>query len=135
MAPLSYLDASGRAVQDIELPFVHDTIEAQQANYAQVQGQLNAEGAGGAANAEVEPVDGAGRVVQRTQSTESGAYRFSNVDRGQYRVRVNRRGFRTSEAPVAAAPAATSRANMDLAHGPVGALSRPSGDRLRSRPT
>ncbi|MDO9021218.1 MAG: carboxypeptidase regulatory-like domain-containing protein [Myxococcales bacterium] len=116
VATLSYLDASGRAVQDIELPFVHDTVEAQQANYAQVQGQLNAEGAGGAANAEVELVDGAGRVVQRTQSTESGAYRFSNVDRGQYRVRVSRRGFRTSEAPVAAAPASTSRANMDLAH-------------------
>ena len=90
---------------------------------------------GGAANAEVELVDGAGRVVQRTQSIESGAYRFSNVDRGQYRVRVSRRGFRTSEALVTAAPAATSCANMDLAHRPVGELSRPSGDRLRSLPT
>ena len=116
VATLSYVDRSGRALQEIELPFVHDTAEAQQANYAQVQGQLDAEGAGGAANAEVELVDNAGRVVQRTQSTESGAYRFSNIDRGQYRVRVSRPGFRPMEAPVAAAPAATSSADMRLMH-------------------
>jgi hypothetical protein len=116
VATLSYVDRGGRSLQEIELPFVHDTVEAQQANYAQVQGQLNAEGAGGAANAEVELVDGAGRVVQRTVSTESGAYRFSNIDRGQYRVRVSRRGFRSMEAPVAAAPAATSSADMNLMH-------------------
>jgi squalene-hopene/tetraprenyl-beta-curcumene cyclase len=116
LATLSYLDRSGRALQEVELPFVHDTAEAQEANYAQVQGQLRAEGAGAAANAEVELIDQAGRVVQRTQSTESGAYRFGNVDRGNYRVRVTRRGFRPSEAPVAAAPAATAAADMTLAH-------------------
>lgn len=116
VATVAFVDRAGHAVQSVELPFVHDTVEAQQANYAQVQGQLNAEGAGGAANATVELVDSAGRVVQRTQSTESGAYRFSNIDRGNYRVRVNRHGFRQAEMPVAAAPAATSNANMDLAH-------------------
>lgn len=116
VATVSYVDRAGHALQEIELPFVHDTAEAQQAQYAQVQGQLNAEGAGGAANAEVELIDHAGRVVQRTQSTESGAYRFSNIDRGNYRVRVSRRGFRPAEAPVAAAPAATSSADMRLMH-------------------
>ena len=116
VATLAYVDAAGHAVQSLELPFVHDTLEAQQAGYAQLRGQLNAEGAGGAANADVELVDGRGNVVARTQSTESGAYRFDNVDRGNYRVRVSRRGFQAAEAPVRAAPAATVSADMNLMH-------------------
>src|SRR5205823_182817 len=104
VATVSWVDGAGHAQQRLELPFVHDTVEAQQAGYAQVQGQLNAQGAGAAANADVELVDAVGHVVARTQSTESGAYRFSNVDRGNYRVRVSRRGFRAAESAVTAAP-------------------------------
>ncbi|HJL37227.1 MAG TPA: carboxypeptidase regulatory-like domain-containing protein, partial [Polyangiaceae bacterium LLY-WYZ-15_(1-7)] len=91
-AKLIFRDARGVARQELELPFVHDTPDAQHARYGQVAGQLRLD-AGVAQNAEVELVDGEGNVVQRTTTTRSGRYRFRNVDRGRYLVRVRRRGM------------------------------------------
>ncbi|MBZ0117629.1 MAG: carboxypeptidase-like regulatory domain-containing protein, partial [Sandaracinaceae bacterium] len=81
--------------------------------YAQVNGSVSS-GAGGTAGALVELVDQQGRVVQQTRSTRSGEYRFRNVQEGNYRVRVQRSGFTSAEAPVQAAAAATSQADMNV---------------------
>ncbi len=114
-AKLIFRDGDGVARQELEVPFVHDTPDAQHARYGQVAGQLNLED-GVAQNAEVELVDGEGNVVQRTTSTRSGRYRFRNVDRGRYQVRVRRRGVRRAEAEatVEAAPAAEAAADFAL---------------------
>ncbi len=108
LARLVLTDRGGRTRQTLDLPFVHEDTAARDQRYGQVTGQLQAEGAAAAANAEVELVDGQGRVVQRTQSNEAGNYRFRDVDQGQYRVRVRRSGFRSAEVPVTAAPARAS---------------------------
>lgn len=113
VARLRFSDARGQSVQTVELPFVHDTPEAQAQRYAQVTGQLQLDDARGAANAEVELVDGVGNVVARTTTTEQGNYRFRNVDQGRYQVRVRRQGFRAASrsvdaragVPTSAAPA------------------------------
>ncbi|MFO0628011.1 MAG: carboxypeptidase regulatory-like domain-containing protein [Polyangiales bacterium] len=112
VATLRFVDASGRAVQSVEVPFVHDTPEAQQARYAEVAGQLQTDDARGAANTELELVDRQGNVVARTVTTEQGNYRFRNVDSGNYQVRASRRGFRPVSQAVearAGAPAAAAR--------------------------
>lgn len=114
-AKLIFRDESGTARQELDVPFVHDTPDAQHARYGQVAGQLNLDD-GVAQNAEVELVDGEGNVVQRTTSTRSGRYRFRNVDRGRYQVRVRRRGVNRAEAQatVEAAPAAEAAADFAL---------------------
>ncbi|MCC6873813.1 MAG: carboxypeptidase regulatory-like domain-containing protein [Sandaracinaceae bacterium] len=112
VATLAYL-REGRVVQTESLPFVHDTSEVQDRAYAQVNGSVSS-GAGGTAGALVELVDEQGRVVQQTRSTRSGEYRFRNVREGNYRVRVQRSGFTRAEAPVQAAAAATSQADMNV---------------------
>jgi squalene-hopene/tetraprenyl-beta-curcumene cyclase len=112
VATLRFVDASGRAVQSVEVPFVHDTHEAQQARYAEVAGQLQTDESRGAANTELELVDRQGNVVARTVTTEQGNYRFRNVDSGNYQVRARRRGFRAVSQAVearAGAPAAAAR--------------------------
>ena len=67
VAVLRFNDARGAAVQSVEVPFVHDTPEAQQARYAEVAGQLQVDGARGAANTDIELVDDHGAVVARTR--------------------------------------------------------------------
>lgn len=114
-AELVFRGRDGAVAQTVALPFVHDTPEAQRANFAEVEGRLNVQGGSAASNTVVELVDDRGRVLQQTTTTEQGNYRFRNVDRGQYRVRVRRQGFRPAESAVSAAPAATSRAaSMEL---------------------
>ena len=113
VAEVTYLGEGNREVQTVSAPFVHDTAEAQQQRFGEVAGRLNFDG-DDVANAEVELVDGDGNVVQRVQSTRSGQYRFRNVDGGNYRVRVQRRGFRAAEAAVQAAPASAADADLDL---------------------
>ena len=44
-------------------------------------------------------------VVQSTVTTEQGNYRFKTVEKGKYRVRAKKEGFRDLEQPVDAAPA------------------------------
>lgn len=107
-------ESGGRVLQSVELPFVHDTLEAQRAAFAEVSGQLQFDGETPAANTEVELVDHEGRVVQRAQTTHSGQYRFRNLERGQYEVRVRRSGFRDAAAPVQAAPGAAPSADFEL---------------------
>lgn len=112
-AVLSFLNEKGEALQIEPLVFVHDSLEAQQARYAEVQGRLDlARDGAGAANAEVELVDDLGNVVQRTRSNADGQYRFKSLDSGKYKVRVKKDGFKAEEAAVdakaGAAPAAAS---------------------------
>lgn len=112
-AVLSFIDAKGAALQTEPLVFVHDSLAAQQARYAEVQGRLDlARDGAGAANAEVELIDDSGNVVQRTRSNADGQYRFKSLDSGKYKVRVKKEGFKAEEAAVdaraGAAPAAAS---------------------------
>ena len=67
-----------------------------------------------AATAMVELVDAQGRVVQKTQSNEAGQFRFKSVDKGNYKVRVRKEGFKDTEAPVSAAPATQAAADLKL---------------------
>ncbi len=115
VAEVSFTAAGGRAVQTVEVPFVHDTPEAQRAAFAEVAGSLQAEGGANAANAQVELVDRQGRVVQTATTTAQGSYRFRNVDGGDYRVRVRRAGFRATESSVrASAGRAEAAAPMQI---------------------
>jgi len=109
--------SAGRTLQSVEVPFVHDTLEAQRASFGEVAGQLRFDGDAPAANTEVELVDDRGNVVQRAQTTHSGQYRFRNLEGGRrYSVRVNRAGFRpAASAPVNAAPGRSEAADLDLA--------------------
>ncbi|MBI2894815.1 MAG: carboxypeptidase regulatory-like domain-containing protein [Deltaproteobacteria bacterium] len=109
------IESAGRTLQTVDVPFVHDTLEAQRAAFGEVAGQLRVDGAAPAANAEVELVDQSGNVLQRARTTHSGQYRFRNLERGRYSVRVRRPGFRDATAPVTAAPASTDSADFDLA--------------------
>ncbi|MEO0324280.1 MAG: prenyltransferase/squalene oxidase repeat-containing protein [Myxococcota bacterium] len=112
---LAYVDAAGRLRQTLEVTFVHDTAEAQDARFGQVAGQLRLGDEDNVEGVEVELVDREGRVVQRTRSTRSGNYRFRNVDGGNYRVRTRRRsGSGVVEASAQAAPAQATSADLDL---------------------
>lgn len=102
VARLAYLDRAGRPLHRVEVPFVHDTPEAQRTQFAQVAGQIQLEDSRGSANTAVELVDHTGRVVAQTQTTEQGNYSFRNVDAGRYRVRVRRAGFAAAEQSVSA---------------------------------
>ncbi len=109
-ALVSLVDASGTARGTQQTIFTHDTYEAQTENFAEVAGQVQIDGDDAAANTEVELVDKDGTVVQRATTTRSGQYRFSNVDDGKYKVRVNKRGFKTWEADLSAPKAAQAAA-------------------------
>jgi squalene-hopene/tetraprenyl-beta-curcumene cyclase len=106
IAEVSFVDEHGKAVQKAEVPFVHDTLEKQQQAFGEIEGALSLNGSLDAANTKIELVDDKGRVVQSTVTTKQGNYRFRNVDRGKYKVRVKKEGFTAAEAPVSAAPAA-----------------------------
>lgn len=120
VAEVSFVDAQGTVVHRQESLFAHESPESQQQHYAEVAGTLNLPAAmGNAANTEVELVDRAGNVVQRTVSTAQGNYMFQNVDQGAYRVRVRRQGFRAAEMEVRAAtvaPAAASAPSTATGH-------------------
>jgi squalene-hopene/tetraprenyl-beta-curcumene cyclase len=119
VAEVSFAGAGGRAVQRVEVPFVHDTPEAQRAAFAEVEGSLQGEGGASASNAEVELVDRLGNVVQRATTTAQGNFRFRNVNGGEYRVRARRQGFSPTETSVRAAAGRASSAApmaMDLAY-------------------
>jgi squalene-hopene/tetraprenyl-beta-curcumene cyclase len=106
-ARLAYRDAAGKVQQMESVLFFHDSESVQRQRYAEVEGQLSLQGGQAqSANTVVELVDDQGRVVQSTLTTEQGNYRFKNVDKGKYRVRAKKDGFRDLEAPVAAEPAA-----------------------------
>lgn len=113
VAELALLDGDGRERHRVELPFVHDTAEAQDAQFGQVAGTIDFED-DEVEGAAVELVDERGNVVQRTTTTRSGRYRFRNLREGRYRVRVRREGFRAAEAPVRAAPASAAAADVQL---------------------
>jgi squalene-hopene/tetraprenyl-beta-curcumene cyclase len=112
-ARLALRDKAGTAVQRELVPFVHDTVEAQAANYAAVQGQLTIANAP-AANTEVELVDDRGAVVSKTRSTQSGQYRFKNVDAGKYKLRIAKKGFSPKLIDVDAKPAKEAAADVKL---------------------
>jgi len=113
-AEFSFVDEKGAVLQKEQLLFTYDTPENQYAKYGEVGGGLSLANGLDAANAEVELVDEKGRVVQRTQSNEAGQFRFKSVDKGNYKVRVRKEGFKDQEAPVSAAPATQAAADMKL---------------------
>ncbi|HEX8437396.1 carboxypeptidase regulatory-like domain-containing protein [Archangium sp.] len=107
LARLAYRDARGQVLQTESSLFFHDSESVQRQKYGEIEGQLSLKGGQGqSANTVMELVDDQGRVVQSTVTTEQGNYRFKNVDKGQYRVRAKKEGFRDLEQPVAAEPAA-----------------------------
>jgi squalene-hopene/tetraprenyl-beta-curcumene cyclase len=115
-ARFSMLDEAGAVRQTETLVFVHDTLEAQRARYAEVEGKLDlARDGANAANAQVDLVDERGNVVQRVLSNAAGQYRFKGVDSGKYKVRVRKKGFSDAESSVdAKAGAAPSAAPLTL---------------------
>jgi squalene-hopene/tetraprenyl-beta-curcumene cyclase len=114
LAQVSFRGADGKVVQKEEIPFVHDTPEAQRAAYSEVQGQLALPGDAPAANTMVELLDEAGNVVQRTQTTAAGQYRFRNVEEKKYKLRVAKPGFQMKEVPLAPRKAQETKADVKL---------------------
>ncbi len=117
IAEVTFVGEGKKAVQKVETLFVHDTLEAQQAAFGEVEGSLALDDDASAANTQVDLVDAQGRVLQSTRTTGNGSYRFRNVDRGNYKVRVRKDGFKAAEAEVVARPAAAApakRMKLDL---------------------
>lgn len=116
LARITLRDAEGRARHSEEVVFVHDTLEAQRAAWAEVNGSLDLEDGEDAANTLVELVDDEGNVVQRSWSTNNGNYRFRNVDTNRkYKVRVSKSGFKAVESKeFAPAPAAEAPVQQDM---------------------
>jgi hypothetical protein len=113
-AEFSFVDDKGAVLQKEQLLFTYDTPENQYAQYGEVGGGLSLANGQEAANAEVELVDEKGRVVQKTLSNEAGQFRFKSVDKGNYKVRVRKQGFKDAEAPVSSAPATQAAADVKL---------------------
>ena len=116
-ARLTYKDAKGTVRQTEAVPFVHDTPEQQEANYAQLGGALNLDDGAQAANAPVELVDENGNVVAKTVSTKEGKYRFKNVEAGkQYSVRIKKKGYEQAKraAPVKVEKGKEAAIDMEL---------------------
>lgn len=114
-AQVEFVDAEGKRRQVEETLFSHEDPEEAKKKYAEVAGKLDlARDGSGAANAMVDLVDDRGRVVQSVQSNEAGQYRFKNVDKGAYKVRVRKDGFGAREAEVQAAPGAVAPASLSL---------------------
>jgi squalene-hopene/tetraprenyl-beta-curcumene cyclase len=106
-ARLAYLDAGGKVLQTESVLFFHDSENVQRQRYGEIEGQLSlAGGKAQSANTLMELVDEKGNVVQSTRTTEQGNYRFKNVDKGNYRVRAKKEGFRDLEQGVSTQPAA-----------------------------
>jgi squalene-hopene/tetraprenyl-beta-curcumene cyclase len=113
-AEFSFVDDQGKPLQKERMLFTHDTPESQFAQYGEVGGGLSLADGQMASNATVELVDEKGRVVQQTRSNEAGQYRFKSVDKGNYRVRGRKEGFKDMEAPVSSAPATQASADVKL---------------------
>ena len=113
-AEFSFVDEKGVVLQQERLLFTHDTPESQWAQFGEVKGGLALGNGQQASNAVVELVDGKGRVVQATRSNEAGQFRFKSVDKGDYKVRVRKEGFKDAEMPVNAAPASEAAADITL---------------------
>lgn len=113
-AEFSFMDEKGAVLQQEKLLFTHDTPESQYAQYGEVAGGLALGNGQQASNAVVELVDGKGRIVQSTRSNEAGQFRFKSVDKGDYKVRVRKEGFKDEEMPVSSAPATQAAANVTL---------------------
>jgi flagellar hook assembly protein FlgD len=123
VARLRFRDGA-RVLQSADVPFVRATPEYQRREYGEVAGTLQLPAAAAApaaapvpsANTEVQLVDGEGRVVQSTRTTDEGNYRFKNVDAGKYKVRVVKKGYQSSEQSVSAHKAGDTKADFNLGH-------------------
>jgi squalene-hopene/tetraprenyl-beta-curcumene cyclase len=114
VAKVSFLDDKGKVIQTVDQPFIHASAEYQMNNFGQIQGQIALPNEAAAGNVELELVDDLGNVVQKTWSTQSGQYRFRNVDDGKkYQIRAKKAGF-SAAAPVAPARAEENKADLKL---------------------
>jgi hypothetical protein len=105
VATLRFLDSAGKVRQQEELVFVNDTPQAQAAAYGEVEGQVLLRGGDAAENTTIDLVDEAGNVVQTTTSTETGQYRFKNVDADKkYSISVRKGGYEEAPADAPVSP-------------------------------
>ena len=115
VAKLAFKDGAGKVRQNESALFFHDSEDAQAKKFGQVEGLISTKAGGLSANTEIELLDEAGNVVQRTRTTEQGNYRFKNVNEGKYKVRARKDGFAQQESDVSTAPmAAPAKASMAL---------------------
>lgn len=114
LAKVQFKDKAGTVRQTETALFLFDSDQVQRESYGEVEGALKLGKLGiGSANTRVELVDFDGNVVQAVTSTEQGNYRFKNVKPGKYKVRAQKKGFESLEAPVAAeAKAPATKADM-----------------------
>ncbi|MFZ5469672.1 MAG: carboxypeptidase regulatory-like domain-containing protein [Myxococcota bacterium] len=100
-AQVAFVDEKGATRQTEQTLFNHDNPEKARAQFAEVAGKLELSPGGPVSQAAVvELLDNRGRVVQSVRSNEAGNYRFKNVDKGDYKVRVRKEGFRNLETEV-----------------------------------
>ena len=112
IAVLRWVAPGGEVRHQVELPFVHDTLEAQRQRYGQLAGNIRMKEGEEAANAVVELVDEEGRVVDQVRSTNEGKWRFRNVKkRPGLKVRFRKEGYAPREE---AAPAAAAEAGEEV---------------------
>jgi len=117
LARFTWVDGSGKARHSLDYTFIHAAPDVQQATFGQVQGRVSFQEGEDAANTVVELVNAEGQVVRSVRTTKQGAYQFRNVDEAKYKVRVTKqtdKGEVAAEADVSAAPAASTRADLDL---------------------
>lgn len=115
LAKVSFKDAEGKLRQSESTLFFQDSEDVQAKKFGQVEGQISTKGGTLSANTEMELLDDAGKVVQRTHTNEQGNYRFKNVNEGKYKVRARKDGFGQAESDVTTAPmAAPAKASMAL---------------------
>ena len=113
-AELSWLDSSGAALQTSTTDFVHADPAQVAQWYGEVGGKVDLPDARGSANTWVELVDQAGNVLDRVRTTREGQYRFKEVKGGEYKVRVEKEGFGSTEAPVMASPNSDVEQDLEL---------------------
>ena len=115
IAELELRNDAGVVIQKSETMFTHDSEAAQRAQFGEIEGQLSMDGAGTASNTMVELVDKDGKVLQRAHSTDEGNYRFKSVSKGDYRIRVSKKGFSAMDTAVTSTPSApAAKADIKL---------------------
>jgi hypothetical protein len=133
IAALRFLDSAGKVRQTEELVFVNDTPQAQAAAYGEVEGQVVLRGGEAAENTAIDLVDEKGNVVQTTISTQSGQYRFKNVDADKkYSIAVRKNGYEERPAATVEAAAGVGMPADAYAKTPVKAVATKKAEKSKA---
>jgi len=93
----------GIVIQTVTTSFVHADPNQRRQSYGEIAGAIALpKGAGGSANTQVDLLNANGEVVQSVMTTDEGNYRFKDVDRAKYKVRVSKKGFEADDIEVEA---------------------------------